>query len=48
MREQMVRNCQTITGVDRLLGNIQKQLQTLGVARAGLAHGEDTDYTKLV
>ena len=32
VREQMVRNCQTITGVDRLVGRLREHLQKLGLA----------------
>lgn len=49
LREQQVRICQTVTGVDRLLGRLRKQLRVLGLAENtiivytsdnGILHGE--------
>ena len=49
LREQQVRICQTVTGVDRLLGRLRAQLRTLGLADNtiivyssdnGILHGE--------
>jgi arylsulfatase A-like enzyme len=49
LREQQVRICQTVSGVDRLLGEVRKQLDRMGVADNtiivysadnGIMHGE--------
>jgi arylsulfatase A-like enzyme len=49
VREQQVRTCQTITGIDRLIGRLRQRLVELGIAEKtiliftsdhGLMHGE--------